>query len=499
MGKNTINEQIELRKNKSLEYKEKNKPSSLIFKPDTYISVIKEKYQQLDKEMLEKEKYKKNKFKLAGRIILKRIMGKASFITLKDFSGEIQLYLRKDDLPSEQFNYFKLYYDLGDIIGTEGYIFKTNTGELSLYVLNIKLLVKSIRPFPEKFHGLQDTETRYRKRYIDLITNQESFNVFKVRSKIITFIRNYFNKEDFIEVETPMMHTIPGGAIAKPFLTHHNALNIPLYLRIAPELYLKRLIVGGFDKVYEINRNFRNEGLSTRHNPEFTMIEFYQTYSNYNDLIKLTEKLIQSISSEVLGNTKINYQNSTIDLSLPFNIMTMLESIDKFNSDITINQLNDMSITRNYAEKIGVKIEEHYGLGKIQTEIFEKTVEHKLIKPTFITDYPTEVSPLAKRKEGNDLVTERFEFFIGGYEIANGFSELNDPVDQLNRFKKQKNTKEIIDNNLATLDHDYIEALEYGMPPTAGEGIGIDRLVMLLTNSESIKDVILFPQMKPKD
>ena len=433
---------------------------------------------------------------IAGRMMAKRVMGKASFSKLQDMSGQIQLFLQRDNLPEGVYNEGFKKWDVGDLIGAEGVMFKTKTGELSVKVDSISLLTKSLRPLPGKFHGLSDTEIRYRQRYLDLIMNQEVKETFRLRTKIIAFIRNYFDGHDFMEVETPMMQVIPGGAAAKPFETYHNALGLPMFMRIAPELYLKRLVVGGFERVYEINRNFRNEGVSTRHNPEFTMIEFYQAYADYNDLMDLTEDLLRKLTEEVLGSTKVTYQDDVHDFGKAFARMSVFDSILHFNPDIDAESLSNIETARKLAESMGVHIKDGYGLGKIQIEIFEKTVEHRLIDPTFITEYPTEVSPLARRNDTNPFVTDRFEFFVGGREIANGFSELNDPEDQAERFQKQVVEKDAGDEEAMHFDADYIRALEYGLPPTAGEGIGIDRLVMLLTNAPSIRDVILFPHMK---
>lgn len=433
---------------------------------------------------------------IAGRMMAKRVMGKASFSKLQDMSGQIQLFLQRDNLPEGVYNEGFKKWDVGDLIGAEGVMFKTKTGELSVKVDSISLLTKSLRPLPGKFHGLSDTEIRYRQRYLDLIMNEEVKETFRLRTKIIAFIRNYFDGHDFMEVETPMMQVIPGGAAAKPFETYHNALGLPMFMRIAPELYLKRLVVGGFERVYEINRNFRNEGVSTRHNPEFTMIEFYQAYADYNDLMDLTEDLLRKLTEEVLGSTKVTYQDDVHDFGKAFARMSVFDSILHFNPDIDAESLSNIETARKLAESMGVHIKDGYGLGKIQIEIFEKTVEHRLIDPTFITEYPTEVSPLARRNDTNPFVTDRFEFFVGGREIANGFSELNDPEDQAERFHKQVIEKDAGDEEAMHFDADYIRALEYGLPPTAGEGIGIDRLVMLLTNAPSIRDVILFPHMK---
>ncbi|KTC65617.1 lysyl-tRNA synthetase, class II (plasmid) [Legionella adelaidensis] len=431
---------------------------------------------------------------VAGRIVLRRIMGKASFFHIQDMSGRIQVYVKQNDLPEfyEQFKHL----DLGDIVGVRGELFITNTGELTIHAKHVELLTKSLRPLPDKFHGLADQEMRYRKRYVDLIANEESRKTFLIRSKLISAMREFMEGHQFLEVETPMMHPIPGGAVARPFITHHNTLDMQLFLRIAPELYLKRLIVGGFERVYEINRNFRNEGISTRHNPEFTMIEFYQAYATYQDLMDFTEKMLRFLCDKVAGTQHIEYQGQTIDFSQPFARMSIKEAVLKFHPEIQPIQIESVEGCRALIEKLGFAYKQTDGLGKLQMIIFEETVEHQLIQPTFITEYPTEVSPLARRNEMNPEVTDRFEFFITGREIANGFSELNDAEDQANRFQKQVEEKDAGDLEAMHFDSDYIEALEYGMPPTAGEGIGIDRLTMLFTNSQSIRDVILFPQLR---
>ena len=435
---------------------------------------------------------------VAGRMMLKRIMGKNTFATVQDMSGAIQFFVQRDSLPEGFYNDQFKKWDLGDIIGAEGILFKTNKGELSVKVETIRLLTKALRPLPEKFKGLTDQETRYRQRYLDLIMNDESRTTFQVRSKIITHIRQFLTDRDFLEVETPMMQVIPGGATARPFTTYHHALDMDLYLRIAPELYLKRLVVGGFERVFEINRNFRNEGLSTRHNPEFTMIEFYEAYATYHDLMDITEDMLRSIAENVIGETKIPYQGDVYDFGKAFARMTVKESILHFNPDIKEDELDELDKARAIAERLDIPLKESYGLGKVQIEIFEKTVEHRLMDPTFITAYPTEVSPLARRNDEDPFVTDRFEFFVGGREIANGFSELNDAEDQAERFKAQVEEKEAGDDEAMFFDEDYIVALEHGMPPTAGEGIGIDRLVMLFTDSPSIRDVLLFPHMRPE-
>jgi lysyl-tRNA synthetase class 2 len=435
--------------------------------------------------------------KVAGRMMAKRVMGKASFVQLQDMSGRIQLFLQRDALPDGVYQAFKGW-DVGDIIGAEGALFKTKTGELSVRTESIHMLTKSLRPLPEKFHGLADMEIRYRQRYVDLIMNDVSRKTFRMRSHIVQYIREYLNKLDYLEVETPMMQAIPGGATARPFSTFHNALDMDLFLRIAPELYLKRLVVGGYEKVYEINRNFRNEGLSTRHNPEFTMLEFYQAYADYHDLMNLTEDLLRGMAKDLHGTTVIEYQGSQYDFGRPFQRISVRDSILQFNPDLTAADIDDLESARAVADNLKIPVKDSYGLGKIQIEIFEKTVEGRLDDPTFITAYPTEVSPLARRNDNDPFVTDRFEFFVGGREIANGFSELNDAEDQAERFRQQVVDKDAGDLEAMHYDADYIRALEHGMPPTAGEGIGIDRLVMLFTDSPSIRDVLLFPHMRPE-
>jgi lysyl-tRNA synthetase, class II len=434
---------------------------------------------------------------VAGRMLGKRVMGKASFATLRDMTGDIQLFVQRDALPEGVYPAFKQW-DLGDVLGARGTLFKTRTGELSIQVQELRLLTKSLRPLPEKFHGLSDLETRYRQRYVDLITSEETRALFRRRTRIIQYIRDYFTGAGFLEVETPMMQAIPGGATARPFVTHHNALGMDLFLRIAPELYLKRLVVGGFEKVFEINRNFRNEGLSTRHNPEFTMLEFYEAFVTHHELMDRTEELVRGLCEDVLGTTVIEYQGESHDFGRPFTRMTVREAIVAFNPEIADADLDDRERMRVHCERLGIALKPGYGLGKLWIEVFEKTVEMGLRDPTFITAYPTEVSPLARRNDADPFVTDRFEFFVGGREIANGFSELNDPEDQAERFRSQVLEKEAGDLEAMHYDADYIRALEYGLPPTAGEGIGIDRLVMLLTDSPSIRDVLLFPHLRPE-
>ncbi|MBK8816382.1 MAG: lysine--tRNA ligase [Methylococcaceae bacterium] len=452
-------------------------------------------YGEKSKEDLEAELLR---VKIAGRMMTRRVMGKASFVHIQDMSGKIQLYVTRDTQPEGFYNEQFKKWDIGDIIGAEGVLFRTQTGELSIKVDDIRLLTKALRPLPEKFHGIADQEIKYRQRYLDLIMSEETRNTFLVRSKIVAYIRQFLIERQFLEVETPMMQVIPGGATARPFITHHNALDMDIFLRIAPELYLKRLAVGGFERVFEINRNFRNEGLSTRHNPEFTMLEFYQAYAEYHDLMDLTEEMLRGIAQEVVGHSIIDYQGEQYDFGKPFDRMTVVESILHFNPGVTLEQISTRDGAVKIAAALKIPVKDSYGLGKIQIEIFEKTVESKLMNPTFITAYPVEVSPLARRNDNDPHVTDRFEFFVGGREIANGFTELNDAEDQAARFQKQVEDKEAGDDEAMHFDADYITALEHGMPPTAGEGIGIDRLVMLFTDAPSIRDVLLFPHMRPK-
>jgi len=491
---NSDNKLISERREKLKELRKQGNPFKNHFRPKDFAQEITEQYDGQDKDSLEE---KKIEVTIAGRIMLKRVMGKASFAHIQDTTGKIQIYVARDDLPEGVYNEQFKKWDIGDIVGLTGSLFKTKVGELSIKVSSIELITKSLRPLPEKFHGLADQEIRYRQRYVDLIVNEKSRETFILRSQIISYIRNFFTDNCFLEVETPMMHVIPGGATARPFVTHHNALDMDLYLRIAPELYLKRLIVGGIDRVFEINRNFRNEGLSTRHNPEFTMIEFYQAYANYYDLMNLTEKLLVGIAKEVIGREEISYQGVNFDFSKKFDRLTVEEAILKYNSDISSEDINQTNIAKTL-KKLKITAKDSWGYGKSLIEIFEATTEEKLIQPTFITRYPTEVSPLARKNDDDPEITDRFELFIGGREIANGFSELNDAEDQSDRFKKQVEDKDSGDDEAMHYDADYIRALEYGMPPTAGEGIGIDRLVMLFTDAPSIRDVLLFPHMRPE-
>lgn len=455
---------------------------------------ILQEFSPLSKEELES---KKIEVCVSGRIMFQRSFGKACFVKLKDRDGRIQAYIKKDVVSESDWSLFERA-EVGDFLWVEGYLFRTKTDELSIHVEKLRLAVKSLQQLPEKFHGLTDIEARYRQRYVDLIMNDEVKDVFLKRSLIIQKIRQILVERSFVEVETPMMQPIPGGAAAKPFVTHHNALDMKLYLRIAPELYLKRLVVGGIERVFEINRNFRNEGISIQHNPEFTMLEFYQAYATYEDLISLTEDMLARLALEVCGATEINYQGTAISFRKPFRRLTLKEALVQIGGfDPAILTSRDKALAEAKRLEIHLKKEKE-GLGAILTELFEETVEKKLIQPTFITQYPTEVSPLSRRNEADPEVTDRFELFIYGREIANGFSELNDPLDQKERFLKQVAAREAGDEEAMYLDQDFITALEYGMPPTAGEGIGIDRLVMLLTDQASIRDVILFPHMRAK-
>lgn len=434
--------------------------------------------------------------RVAGRMMSKRVQGKTSFAHVQDRSGRLQLFLQQAVL-GDAYEQFKGW-DVGDILAAEGTLMRTRTGELSVKPDSLRLLVKSLRPLPDKWHGLADTETRYRQRYVDLIINPESRAVFETRTRIVRWLRGFLDASDFMEVETPMMQPIPGGAAARPFVTHHNALDVDMYLRIAPELYLKRLVVGGFERVYEINRNFRNEGLSTRHNPEFTMLELYWAYADYRDLMDLVERVFQGLADVLLGTRTIEYQGRTFDFGRPFRRVTIEELLVEHNPGIDPLSLRDAQYLRKLLQAKGVECSPHDGPGKLQLELFEKTAEHALEQPTFVYAYPAEVSPLARRNDADPFVTDRFEFFVGARELANGFSELNDPEDQAERFREQAARKTAGDEEAMYYDADYVRALEYGMPPTAGLGIGVDRLVMLYTNSPSIRDVLLFPAMRPE-
>jgi lysyl-tRNA synthetase class 2 len=466
------------------------KPYAGRFEVGMSAQALHDAYGQTTKEELEAKRIETT---VAGRVIAMRSFGKAGFSHIQDGSGRIQIYFQKGTLGEEKYAVFKKV-DIGDFIGVKGFLFRTKTNELTIDVEDFTLLSKSLRPLPEKWHGLTDVELRYRQRYVDLIVNPEVKKVFILRTKIIQSIRKFLNERGYLEVETPMMQPIPGGATARPFETHHNALDMDLFLRIAPELYLKRLLVGGFEKVYEINRNFRNEGISTRHNPEFTMLEFYTAYADYRDLLDMTEQMISSVAQEVLGTTTVEFEGHTINFAPPWKRITYVNALRE--AGISDDVLTSADKARDAAKNLGAHVKGGEPLGKLLNEIFEALVEPKLVQPTFVTDYPTDISPLSKKRDDDPAFVERFELFVVGREIANAFSELNDPVDQKERFLKQVSEREAGDEEAHHMDEDFIRALEYGMPPAAGEGIGIDRLVMLLTGSSSIRDVILFPQMK---
>ena len=466
------------------------------FRINASAGVLQSRFESDDKEALEAVE---EEFSVAGRMVAKRVMGKLAFVKLLDHDGDIQLMVQRDGLPEGVFADFKTW-DVGDIVGGKGAITRTNKGELSVRLTEFRLLSKSLRPLPDKWHGLSDTEQRYRQRYVDLIVNENTRKVFQARSKIISYIRDFMESPEygFVEVETPMMHPIPGGAAARPFVTHHNALDLDLYLRVAPELYLKRLIVGGMGRVYEINRSFRNEGVSTRHNPEFTMLEFYWAFADFNDMMDLTEAMLRGLARELTGGDQIEYQGATLDFGKPFRRLPVEDAVREYNSDLADADLWSVETLRGICAEKNIKVDDSWGAGKILMEIFDATVEAHLQEPVFITMFPTEVSPLSRRNDDNPLITDRFELYVAGREIANGFSELNDPEDQADRFRAQVEAKDAGDLEAMHFDDDYIRALEYGMPPTGGEGIGIDRLVMLLTDQASIRDVLLFPYMRPE-
>ena len=489
-----VNELIEQRLRKLKELKEMGiEPYSAPFDVENHAGELIGKYASAPAEDFTKEP---PAVSLSGRLMTVRDFGKASFAHLQDSTGKIQLYFKKDAIGPENYSLFKKYMDIGDIIGVKGKLFKTRTGELTVEVSEFRLLSKSLRPLPEKWHGLQDIETRYRQRYLDLIVNPQVKEAFRLRSILIKSLRDFFEAEGFIEVETPMMHPVAGGAAAKPFKTHHNALGVDLYLRIAPELYLKRLLVGGYERVFEINKNFRNEGISTRHNPEFTMLEFYMANRDYVYLMSFTEKLFGHLAQKTVGALRFPYGEQTIDFTPPWPRLTMIQAMEQKGVPARVMDSHDSAFSWARENKIDVK--QGASLGKILDEIFKEKVEPYLIQPTFIIDYPLELSPLAKKKASDPSLVDRFELFIAGREIANAFSELNDPIDQRERFAKQVEERARGDEETHPMDEDFVRALEFGMPPAAGEGIGIDRLAMLLTNSQSIRDVILFPQLKPE-
>ena len=464
------------------------------FRRDALAGQLQEAFAARDEQWLESNP---TRVTVGGRMLLKRVMGKVSFANIADRTGQIQLFLHKDTIGAELYEAFKGW-DVGDIVGATGKLFRTKTGELSVRVEQLRLVVKSLRPLPDKWHGLADVETRYRQRYVDLIVNEASRNVFRTRARIVRYLRDFLDALDFIEVETPMMQPIPGGAAARPVVTHHNALDLQMYLRIAPELYLKRLVVGGFERVYEINRNFRNEGLSTQHNPEFTMLELYLAYADYRDLMDWIEKAIRGLAQTIHGAEELTYQGRRYDLGRPFRRVTVEEAILEHNPDLERSRLRDPAYLRQVCERLGITPQAHDGAGKLQIEIFEKTAEHTYMDPTFVCAYPAEVSPLSRANDQDPFITDRFELFIAGRELANGFSELNDPQDQAARFRAQVARKDRGDEEAMFYDADYVRALEYGMPPTAGLGVGIDRLVMFFTDSPSIRDVILFPHLRPE-
>ena len=483
---------LEERRKKLEGLRAENKAYTNNFTPSHFSQHLHETYGHLNKEELEKEKTQG--ISLAGRIVLKRVMGNASFLTIRDGRGDIQVYVSKNNIDLDLYKDFKSW-DLGDIIGVTGKLFKTKTEELTMEAWDILLITKSLRPMPEKHKGLADIEIKYRQRYLDLMSSPESKDIFIKRSKIVASVRSTMLDDGFLEVETPMMHAIPGGAVAKPFITQHNALDRELFLRIAPELYLKRLLVGGFDKVFEINRSFRNEGLSTKHNPEFTMLEFYAAFASFQSTMDFTKLIIQ-LASQAVGNSgEIEWGKDKINLS-NFSIKTIHDLVLECNKELSQDDLSNLKKLQNYSNTLKLPYKDSWGAGKMLLEIFEKTVESKLVQPTFVTDYPVEVSPLSRRNNENPLIADRFELFIGGKEIANGFCELNDPDDQAGRFRDQAKAKADGDDEAMGFDEDYITALEHGMPPAVGVGVGIDRLVMMLTNQSSIRDVILFPQLK---
>lgn len=490
-----LNGEMLARREKLAKLREQGNPFPNTFRRDAYAEKLHAQYDEVEGEALKEQDIQ---VKVAGRIMLKRVMGKASFFTIQDVSGQIQLYVARDNLAEGVYADKVSMWDLGDIVGVAGTLFKTKTGELTVRCSEVELLTKSLRPLPNKVQGLTDQETRYRQRYLDLISNEESRRTFMIRSKVVSGIRQFFLEKDFIEVETPMLQVIPGGAAAKPFITHHNALDVDMYLRVAPELYLKRLVVGGFERVFELNRNFRNEGVSVRHNPEFTMIEYYQAYADYHDLMDNTEELLRKLAIDILGTTTVPYGEYVFDFGKPFERITMHDAIVKYGNGITREDLDSFEKSVEIAKGLGIEIQKSWGLGSVVNAIFEEVAEHQLIQPTFLMAHPAEISPLARRNDENPEVTDRFELFIGGREIGNGFSELNDAEDQAERFDAQVAAKDAGDGEAMFKDEDFVVALEHGLPPTAGEGLGIDRLAMIFANAPSIRDVILFPAMRQK-
>lgn len=490
-----LNGEMLARREKLNQLRQRGNPFPNTFRREHLASTLHETYDEIDGEALKTQDVPAV---VTGRIMLRRAMGKATFITIQDVSGEIQLYVARDNLPEGEYENTVKLLDLGDIVGAKGTLFKTKTGELTVRASELQLLTKALRPLPDKHKGLTDQETRYRQRYLDLIANEESRRTFLIRSKVVSGIRQFFLEKDFIEVETPMLQVIPGGAAAKPFVTHHNALDVDMYLRIAPELYLKRLVVGGFERVFELNRNFRNEGVSVRHNPEFTMIEYYQAYADYHDLMDNTEELLRRLALDILGTTDVPYGEYLFDFGKPFERITMHDAIVKYGNGIAREDLDSLEKATEIAKGLNIEIQKSWGLGSIVNAIFEEVAEHQLIQPTFLMAHPAEISPLARRNDENPEVTDRFELFIGGREIGNGFSELNDAEDQAERFQAQVEAKEAGDDEAMFYDEDFVVSLEHGLPPTAGEGLGIDRLAMIFANAPSIRDVILFPAMRQK-
>ncbi|XXK20974.1 lysine--tRNA ligase [Arenicellales bacterium nBUS_48] len=495
MNRTDDNEQVVQRREKLSVLREATNAFPNDFRRDANAADLLKRFGAHDAETLESEVVG---LSLAGRLMTKRVMGKAAFAHVRDESGDIQIYAQRDSLPEGIYNGLFKKLDLGDIIGVEGTLFRTRTGELTVNITNVRLLVKALRPMPEKYHGLTDIETRYRQRYVDLLANQDSREVFRKRARTMASLRQFLDARDYLEIESPIMQAIPGGANAKPFITHHHALGVDLYLRVAQELAIKRCLVGGFEKVYELNRNFRNEGLSTQHNPEFTMLEYNEAYKDFNDYMNLTEEMLREVAIDVTGSSVVNYQGTPIDFGKPFNRMTMAESVCEFNPGLTSSDCIEIGPLTRLAQTLGIEVNEHHSAGEILLSIFEETVEEKLITPTYITGYPAEVSPLSRRQDDDPNLTDRFELFVAGRELANGFSELNDPEDQAQRFRDQAKAKAKGDEEAMFFDADYITALEYGLPPNAGGGLGVDRYVMILTDSPSIRDVLLFPHMRPE-